>query len=277
MTPLKITLLVSALLYLTSSVAQNPQLTKIWETNSTLKVPESVLYHKQGNCLYVSNIDGKSGEKDLKGSITKLSLDGKDTVNNWVTNLSAPKGMGILNNSLYVTDLDEVVEIDITTRKIIQRISVPGSIFLNDLTIDNSGTIYVSDSRTGKVHTIKNKNVATYIENKMGVNGLLAVDTDLYLAVKDTLFKSNKNKELSVITTGMDESSDGIVQTKNKDFIVSCWNGIIYFVKSDGTKNVLLDTRAEKSNTADIGFDAEKNILYVPTFSKNKVVAYQLK
>ncbi len=81
---------------------------------------------------------------------------------------------------------------------------------------------------------------------------------------------------LTVITTGLDESSDGIIQTSNKDFIVSCWNGIIYNVKNDGSKEVLLDTRAQKINTADIGFDAVKNILYVPTFFKNKVVAYQL-
>lgn len=83
--------------------------------------------------------------------------------------------------------------------------------------------MYVSDSRTGKVHRIENKIVSTYIENKMGVNGLLAVDEELYLAVKDTLFKADKNKILTVITitTGMDESSDGIVQTPGKDFLVS--------------------------------------------------------
>ncbi len=75
----------------------------------------------------------------------------------------------------------------------------------------------------------------------------------------------------------MDESTDGIVQTTSKDFIVSCWNGIIYHVKDDGNKEELLDTRAQKLNTADIGFDAVNNILYVPTFFNNKVVAYQLK
>jgi len=91
------------------------------------------------------------------------------------------------------------------------------------------------------------------------------------------LWKCDENKKLTKIADGMDDSTDGIEQTKNGDFIVSCWNGIIYYVKADGSKTVLLDTRAEKMNTADIGFDVDKNRIYVPTFFGNKVVAYQLK
>ena len=263
------------ILTLLTTKAQQHQLTKLWETDSTFKVPESVLFSPATNTLYVSNINGKPDEKDMVGSITKMSADGKNIQHNWAVNLSAPKGMGIYDNKLYVADLDGVAIIDLSNGKNIERIDIPGSKFLNDLTIDAGETIYVSDSRTGKVHQIKNKIVSTYFENKMRVNGLLAESDNLYLAVKDTLYKSDKNKVLSVITTGMDESSDGIAETTNKDFIVSCWSGIIYFI-SGNAKEVLLDTRAQKSNTADIGFDPAKNILYVPTFFNNKIVAYQL-
>ncbi|MEJ7588376.1 MAG: ATP/GTP-binding protein [Ferruginibacter sp.] len=257
--------------------AQNHTLVKAWETDSTFKVPESVLYSPEEEILFISNIDGKPNEKDLKGSISKISLDGKRIEHNWAINLSAPKGMGIYGNKLYVADLNEVVVIDIKTAKTIDRVPITGAIFLNDISIDKTGTIYVSDSRTGIIHRIKNNQVSKYMDNKMNVNGLLAVDDDLYLAVKDTLWKADKNKMLSVIATGMDESTDGIVQTNTKDFIVSCWNGIIYYVKADGNKEILLDSRAQKINTADIGFDPSKNVLYVPTFFKNNVVAYFLK
>ncbi len=269
--------LMGILLYASGAFAQNRQLIKLWETDSTFKVPESVLYSPLEKILYVSNIDGKSNEKDLNGSISKLSLDRKSVEHNWAINLSAPKGMGIYQNKLYVADLDEVVVIDIKTAKIIERIAIPGSIFLNDVTIDTQGIIYISDSRTGKIHQIKTNSVSTYLESKTSVNGLLADDDNLYFVSKDTLFRSDKSKTLSIIATGMDESTDGIVQTTSKDFIVSCWNGIIYHVKDDGNKEELLDTRAQKLNTADIGFDAVNNILYVPTFFNNKVVAYQLK
>jgi hypothetical protein len=258
------------------AIAQAPHLTKLWETDSTLKVPESVLYYAPEKVLYVSCIDGKPDEKDLKGYISKVSASGKIIKDQWAVNLSAPKGMGIYSNILYVADLSEVVAIDIKTAKVKKRIPVEGAIFLNDISIDEKGVIYVSDSRTGKVHRIQGETVTTYLENKMGVNGLLAAGEDIYLAVKDTLFRSDKNKKLIPVTTGMDMSSDGIVKVDN-DFIVSCWNGVIYYVRANGSKDELLDTRAKGSNTADIGYDPSTKVLYVPTFLKNKVVAYKVK
>ena len=274
---LKQLLLPGILLGSLNMAGQNATMVKTWESDSTFKVPECVLYSPAENMLYVSNIDGKSAEKDLNGSISKVSADGKTMTHNWAINLSAPKGMGIFEKKLYVADLQEIVVIDLNSGDILQRIVVPGSVFLNDVSVAANGTVYVSDSHTGKVHQLKNAVVSTYLENKAGVNGLYADGTDLYLAVKDTLYKSDKSKMLSVIATGMDESSDGIEMTSNKDFIVSCWNGIIYHIKKDGSKTVLLDTREQKINAADIGFDKAKNILYVPTFFNNKVAAYQLK
>ena len=269
-------IIILTLVFASQLFAQSSQLVKIWETDSTLKVPESVLYHAPEKVLYVSCIDGKSDEKDLKGSIAKVSPQGKILNAAWATNLSAPKGMGIYNNNLYVADLSEVAVIDLKSGKVTGRIPVEGAIFLNDITIDDSGTVYVSDSRTGKVHQIKNGSVSLWMDKKMGVNGLLAVNNDIYLAVKDTLYKADSNKKLTAITTDMDESSDGIVKN-GKDLIVSCWNGIIYAVNVNGTKTELLDTRAQKSNTADLGFDQVTKVLYVPTFFKNRVVAYQIK
>jgi len=39
----------------------------------------------------------------------------------------------------------------------------------------------------------------------------------------------------------------------------------------------LLDTREQKRNTADIGYNPVERIVYVPTFFKKSVVAYKLK
>jgi len=75
----------------------------------------------------------------------------------------------------------------------------------------------------------------------------------------------------------MDESTDGVEQTTDGDFIVSCWNGIVYYVKQNGIKETLFDTRPQKISSADIGYDAQKKIIYVPTFFGKSIVAYQLK
>ena len=96
-----ITLLV--LLFLFSiSFAQKHQLIKKWETDTILKVPESVLYDAANKILYVSNIDGTDPwGKDGKGSIGKVGLDGKIIKVDWVNGLNAPKGMGLYKGKLY--------------------------------------------------------------------------------------------------------------------------------------------------------------------------------
>lgn len=265
------------LLLASCAYSQTHQLVKIWETDSILKVPESVLYHAGTNALYVSNIDGKPSEKDSRGSIAKVSVDGKKVDNNWATNLSAPKGMAISKNVLYVSDVDEVVSIDLNSGKILQRVPVAGAKFLNDVTVDNRGVVYVSDSGTGMIHRVEDGKVSTYLDKQMGVNGLLSVGDDLYILAKGDLWKADKAKKLTKIASGMEGSTDGIEQTSTKDFVVSSWNGVIYYVKADGTKEELLNTSADKISSADIGFDAKNNIVYVPTFFGNRVVAYQLK
>ncbi len=53
--------------------------------------------------------------------------------------------------------------------------------------------------------------------------------------------------------------------------------GIVWYVKDNGSKEVLPDTRDQGINSADIGYDSENRILYVPTFSGNSVSAYRLK
>ncbi len=256
---------------------QQHQLIKLWQTDTLLKVPESVFFNPENNFLYVSNIDGSPWEKDGKGSIGKIGLDGKIIKVDWVSGLNAPKGMGLYKNRLYAADVDNVVVIDVKKETIINRIPVEGSSGLNDISVDKNGIVYVSDSKTGKVHIIEHDKASTYAEGLKGANGVLAVGTDLYVLASGTLWKISADKKMEKVAEGMEPATDGIEQVSEKEFLVSVWNGLIYYVKSDGSFQQLLDTREQKSNTADIGYDAKKKIVYVPTFFKNSVAAYQLK
>lgn len=270
-------LVVSAFFSFTFSLtAQTKQLIKLWQTSATLKTPESVVLDKNTNTLYFSNIDGAPDAKDQQGSIGKIDADGKNLNVEWVKGLNAPKGLAIFGSMLYVSDLTELVAIDLKTQKIVQHYPVAGAKFLNDVTVDDKGVIYVSDMHTAKVHRIENGKVSTYLENQPGVNGLLAVDSDLFLLCNGTLWKADKAKHLMKIMEGIEPSTDGLAQTADKDFIVSCWTGIIYYVNSDGSKYQLLNTQDLKINSADIYFDKTGKVLYVPTFFANKIVAYRL-
>ena len=75
---------------------------------------------------------------------------------NWVTGLNAPKGIAISNDNskLYVSDITELVQIDIASGKIIKRFNAPGSSFLNDVVADSHGNIYVSDTDTNTIYKL---------------------------------------------------------------------------------------------------------------------------
>lgn len=259
------------------TLAQSHTLVKLWETDTLLKTPESVLFDAKNKILYVSNIDGAPADKDGKGSISKVGLDGKIIATSWVTGLNAPKGMGMYKNKLYVADLTEVVVIDIEKAKIIQHIPIEGAIFLNDITIDKTGAVYISDTRTCKVHRIEKGFVVNVLQNLQGPNGLLAIGDELLILDKGNLLKLLANGNLANIAEGMDPSTDGIEMVKPNEYIVSSWSGVVYYIFSDGNKQILSDTRSEKINSADIGYDTKNRILYVPTFYKNSIVAYALK
>ena len=58
---------VTALVCISNVLLAQHTLTKLWETDSALKVPESVLFDGENKVLYVSNIDGTEPWGKLAG------------------------------------------------------------------------------------------------------------------------------------------------------------------------------------------------------------------
>lgn len=251
-------------------------LTWAWASDTALQVPESVLFDPQDKVLWVSCIDGVPTEADGKGAIVQLRHDGRIIDREWITGLNAPKGLARSGKYLYVADLTEVVVIDIPGRKIEKKIPVEGAKFLNDVTIDPSGTVYVSDSQTGKIHSIKDGTVTTHLENLVNPNGVWAKEGTLYFLANGALYKAGAEKPVK-LAEGMDPSTDGLEQVKQGEFVVSAWSGVVYYVTDKGKVTQMLDTRRRKSNTADISYDPATHTVFVPTFFKKGVVGYTLK
>ena len=256
---------------------QGHQLVKLWESDSVLKVPESVLFDAAANVLYVSNIDGADAwGNDSTGSIGKLSTDGKVIEVDWVSGLSAPKGLGMFDGKLYVADLTDLVVINIDSAKIEKRIPVPGAVGLNDVAVSSTGDIYISDSKDKKVFAVKNGIPELYLENLSAPNGVLVYNGSVYVLDNGGLYKVNEDKTLMKLADGMECNADGVENLHGNEFIVSCWEGVIWHISEDGTKQILLDGREQEIRSADIGIDANKGIIYVPTFWRNTVAAYQV-
>jgi hypothetical protein len=256
------------------------ELVEAWRTDTLFRVPESVIYDRDNDVVYVSNVNYEPRKKDGNGFISKLSTDGEILDLKWVEGMSAPKGLGIFDGKLYVSDIDEVVVIDIASGEIIQRIPVEGAGMLNDITVDESGKIYVSDTDDNSILLISNGVVSKWLAEGLNApNGVLIDGDRLLLASmgsKDFVAIDLSSKKISLITEEIN-AGDGVTRASIPGhFLVSDWNGEVFLVYPDGSKASLLNTKEEGIGTADIDYIPEKNLLLVPTFYGHTVVAYKL-
>jgi len=260
----------------TGPSATVPKPVERWQSDTTLTTVESVYYDDAGQRFFVSNIEAGPWEFDGQGSIGILNLDGTVENARWVTGLNAPKGMGLHDGKLYAADLNAVVEIDVATGTLTARHAIEGATGLNDIDIAADGTIYVSDSKTGKVHRGRPGAWTTVVEGMGRPNGVLVTSGGILLG--DT---GNKNLsrllpdgKREILVKGVEP--DGIVALRDGGYIVSRWGGEIHHISADWKANSIFTSPDEKDKTADIAYWPEENVLLVPTFFGNRVVAYDL-
>jgi hypothetical protein len=280
------------------------KINKLWETPNELKNPESVAYAPKQNVLFVSNVDGKPDQKDQKGFISKVSPSNGSIIElNWITGLNAPKGIAISNNNnnskLYISDITDLVEVDIANGKIIKRFNAPGSAFLNDVASDNQGNIFVSDTITNTIYKLdtnskdNNTSLQTWLQSPQlnGPNGL-HVDNNknkLIVASLGDMSKPGagikvvdlKNKTISSLgkegTTSPFGGLDGIESdvTETHYYVTDNPAGKVYTVNADETGyGTLIDLHTQ--GAADLGFIPSQSTIIIPLMQDNKLVAYKL-
>jgi DNA-binding beta-propeller fold protein YncE len=275
-------------------------LNKLWETPASLKNPESVAYAPKQNVLFVSNVNGKPDQKDQNGFISKVSPSNGSIIDlNWVTGLNAPKGIAISNDGskLYVSDITDLVEINIASGKIIKLFNAPGSSFLNDVISDNQGNIYVSDTATNTIYKLDRNNSTSSLHVWLqspqlnGPNGL-HVDNNknkLIVVSLGPLSKPGggieiidiKNKTIKSLgkagTTSPFGGLDGIESdaTETHYYVSDNPAGKLYIVNADGTGYVTsIDLHTQ--GAADLGSIPGQSTIIIPLMQDNKLVAYKL-
>jgi len=264
-----------------NSIFMDKKLTNLWETEKKFNISESVLWDSKREVLYVTNFDQLNvGNPDISQHISKISLEGKILDLKWVEGLNNPLGMSIYNDKLYVAERNQVAEIDLDKGEIIRRIDVPGSIFLNDLTIDNAGNIYISDSRKNVIWKISNGNVEEWLVGNDVLDPNVMYITDgklLYGNSGDSWLKSVQlsTKKVSKIARFPKGFIDGIRPDGKGNLLVPLWKGKIYKVLKDGSIHLILHTENKGSYTADFEYVPEKELLIVPTFYNNTIRAFK--
>jgi SMP-30/Gluconolactonase/LRE-like region len=264
-----------------------------WSLSEGLNAPESAYLDAGSGFLFISQVGMRPGgtpaDKDGNGVISKVTPEGKVVSANWVTGLNSPKGLRSHGGTLWVSDVDEVVVIDIASGTIKSRVKVEGSKFLNDVATGPDGTVYVSDMATSKIHRIKDGKVSTFAEGEQleHPNGLLVEGDSLVVAawgkpepdfstkVPGRLYRLNlATGAKTLITPNPTGNLDGLESDGKGGYIVSDWvAGKIYRIGADGDTRLL---RQMKQGTADIAYLPASRTLIVPHMLENRVQAYDL-
>ncbi|MER8408941.1 SMP-30/gluconolactonase/LRE family protein [Mesorhizobium sp. M1307] len=264
------------------------QAAELWRTGG-LDQPESALFDAAGQRVIVSNIVGNPGEADGNGYLSILSMDGKLVTQHWTDGMDAPKGMAIVGGKLYVADLTHVRVVDLASGKLTSTIDVPNAVFLNDMTADASGKIYVTDMLADTIYRIDGDRPELFVRDAAlaSPNGIFADGGRLIVAswgkgIKPDFSTAEPGGLLSVdLATkavsplpGAEKFAnlDGVVAIGGSIYATAYMTGTLYRYKTGGTPQAVATF---KPGSADIGTDGRSTI-FVPLMNEGEVSALGL-
>jgi gluconolactonase len=238
--------------------------------------PESVVQDAKGD-IYVSEI----GEfnKDGDGKITRISIDGK--LSTFASGMDDPKGLTFIGTSLYVTDKNRVLKVESNGKWMVfgSTMAFPQTpIFLNDITSDEAGNLYVSDSGNlsagGAIFKITQDKKITLILNEntpeiLAPNGLLVVKNDLFEVdfASGILYKINlKTKSILKVAEGFG-GGDGLIKSGDSFFVSDWKNGKIFKLQ----RNKVTLFKKGFTAAADIALSFDKRSIITPDMKTGSV------
>jgi hypothetical protein len=260
-----------------------------WKVTEGIATPESVYLDEGSAFIFSSQIDGAPDVRDGNGRIAQLTSDGRVVSANWLTGLNAPKGLRSYKGTLWIADIDELIGVDIPSAKITSRLKIPGAMFLNDVAVDDDGTVYVSDMMGNRIHAVRDGIVSVFAEgeqlewpnglvvdgNRLIVGGWGKPKPDFSTDVPGHLFALDlQTKQKTLITPQPLANIDGLESDGRGGYLISDFiAGTVLHVTADGEAREL---RRFMPGAADIGFVPARNILLVPHMNENTIASYDL-
>jgi hypothetical protein len=265
------------------------ELTQVWEA-AGLKGPESAVYGPAEDIIYLSNVNGEPAAKDGNGFVSKLSPKGEVVALEWVKGFDAPKGMALVGDTLYVADIDVLVAIGTADGGVKQRYPAPGAKFLNDVTADTQGRVFVSDMMTNSIWVLEGGKFSLWLQDDAleNPNGLLAEGGRLLVGSWGRMaddFSTKVPGHMKVVDVATKKVSDlgdatpvgnldGVEPDGKGGYTVTDWlNGAIFQVSADGKATRLLDLN---QGSADHEFIEKDRLVVLPMMMDGKVTAYRL-
>ena len=260
----------------------------LWQITENLDSPESAYVDPRSGFLFLSQIGGSGREKDGRGWISKLTTDGHWVEEKWITGLNAPKGLRSHGDTLWVSDIDRIVGMKISSGKIIHDVPVPGAKFLNDLACGPDGTVYVADMIASRIYAYREGKLSIFAEGERmeSPNGLLVHDGKLYVAAwgftddfnpttPGRLFSLDlKTKKKTLITRQPTGNLDGLEIDRCGDFFVTDWKaGKLFYIRKNGEAKVIYQG---KNGEADHAYLRESDTIIIPQMLEKKLTAYRV-
>ncbi len=193
--------------------------------------------------------------------------------------------MDIWNDTLYVAEREHLLALDLVTGEVAGRWPIPDTVFPNDLVIDEDGTVYISDTRTGdwsesRIYRFRSGVFDVFANEGISrANGLWIHEGWLIVGssgdgfLKRIELSSGRIENIVSFGAGI---IDGIRVDSSGNYLVSRWEGQIYRISPEGEVVELFDALPHGWNTADFEFLPEEGILLIPTFLDNRVRAIRL-
>jgi sugar lactone lactonase YvrE len=197
--------LIASMLMCLLSAAVTAQDKKI-EFSAPKVYPEGIAYHPGKNVYYVSSVTtGTIGVVDAGGkynvfhkdSTLKSSFGMKvDTKRNTLWVCTADPNYSQFSDSTTFKKISKIIGVDLTTAKRKSEIDLasllPGKHFANDVTLDNKGNLYVTDSYAPVIYKVDAKNKATILAKNdlfrscdVGLNGIVFHPQGFLIAVNN--------------------------------------------------------------------------------------------
>ena len=257
---------------------------------------ESVAYDPKGKVFYTGDFgpDLKPADKDGKGKITKVSLDGKILEDGFLPakgqTLNKPKGIWIAGDRLWVTDIDSIWAFDLKTKEG-KKLELPGITFANDPAV-MGGALYISDNRSDQLVRVEPadflkskaapKITVLFKDKSINPNGVYPGKggTLLMAGYKDkdnprAIYSMAPGKEPVALTDkiGM---LDGLYQMQNGDILATDWvtGSLFRWNKKDGVQKLASGFKGP----ADFGVVPNKQglLVAVPDLVKGEIRLIQL-
>ncbi len=233
-----------------------------------LSGPESIDFDPLNNRYLIAN--------SSNGKIMQRTSNG--TISQFIGGVSPnPYGIEVVGTTVYACCGGKVLGFDLTTGLQVFSVNL-GATFLNGITHDNSGNLFVTDFSAKKIYRIK---IATQSFNLFAQNLTQSPNGIIFDAPSNSLVfvswgSSAKIKRCSLadstVTTILTTSYtniDGIARKANGDFYISTWGtNSVYKYNNDFTATPTLIVSG-LSSPADIYYNDLTDTLAIPNSGNN--------